>query len=132
MRTIKSILGKDIDEFITNYIDKYVNTMDQVILHNAFTSNHDFTEKSFLDMPIHFQNTAPNFPCCTLDTSVIQRHSPSQEHSNAMNIVAKYIPVRWAGEPVDTRGSITRELLELNHKIKNIIASNKMLKEFYL
>jgi len=127
---IKDILGEDIHSFTVKHCLMKTNIMDQTILINAFTRNGRFSADRFLDFPIHLQDKPPHFPC--LSILDLDQHQLNETQTSATNVLQKHIGNRWAGQPVDTRGAITRELLEFDQDMKELIMSSETLKDCYL
>ena len=103
--------------------------MDQTILINAFTSDSSFTEARFLDFPIHLQDKPPFVPCLSITDTL---HKLDDDALKAMAIVQSEMGDRWAGQPVDARGTVTRRLLDLDADISELILHSDELKELYL
>ena len=128
-KQISEILGENINDFTTRWCWPKSNIMDQTILINAFTSDSSFTEARFLDFPIHLQDKPPFVPCLSITDTL---HKLDDDALKAMAIVQSEMGDRWAGQPVDARGAVTRRLLDLDADISEVILQSDELKELYL
>ena len=128
-KEIADIIGEDINNFTIKYRTIKSKIMDQTILINAFTKNSGFTETRFLDFPIHLQNKPPSLPCLSITDTF---HRLGDDALKAMAAIQCEMGDRWAGQPVDARGSTTRRLLDIDPDMSELILSSDKLKEFYI
>ena len=129
-------LPKTFDDYYNNKSD-LPWAQDQYLMTNTFINIQDKTylEKHFLDCPIDDQKKHASFPCTEIKNNQYNSIVLTSQQNMVLSIIEENDVTKWAGEPSDARGKITKKLLNVDNevakKMKELFNNNSNMRNFY-
>jgi hypothetical protein len=121
-----AVKGMNFDLYYSQKLEAYGS--DQELLIKIFTTNSDFTSKSFLDCKIDRQVNKQDFSCLEADLSSV---NVEQDKKEILDKIKQFNDCSWLGQPCDSRGKLLNFLLENKNNIKDKFLLHKNIKKFY-
>jgi len=95
------------------------------------TRNGFFLQDNFYDHHAYAQKNKQDFPCRSATERELKEVILSEQQQTIFQTLKSEGLDNWAGEPVDARGPYTEMLFEMFPEVKEAIAQNKEVREFY-